>query len=405
MRRDQVTAKDSLGKGVKVAALLVMLAAARIPVSPQDAAPNTLPEPSEPDEQIQGQDPRQQGPDIRVLSNLVATPVTVIDSSGEFVYELEQSDFEILDNGTPQRIESFESEPRKMAVVIVVQTSRSVEPLLKDVHPLGAVFSSLLLGPEGQAAVVTYGDRVRLVQDYTGDSDQLAEVLQKIGPEGVHGRLNDALMRGIALLERRPKTERRVLVAFSNGYDEGSESKSDEVVRRATGAEVAIYGLGFNPAKGLLSRKPELPPLSPLDTNVTRPLPPGGAPTPTASANVYDTPIPIVDIMDATGQVIRSAVASSLLEFYAGYTGGVFYSHWKKNTLADQLSRIAAEVYSQYELTYVPDTLSRAGFHRIQVRVKKSGVKIRARAGYFFQASAAPEKPAANMPASAEDTR
>jgi VWFA-related protein len=400
--------KDGCRKATNLAVLLAALflfTAARIPAWAQDELPNTLPEPSEAEEATQPEDARPQAPDIRVLSNLVVTPVAVIDSSGEFVYDLKQSDFEIFDNGAPQRIESFESEPRKMAVVIVVQTSRSVEPLLKDVHSLGPVFSSLLLGPEGQAAVITYGDRVRLVQDFTGDSDQLAEALSTIGPEGVSGRLNDALMRGIAVLERRATTERRILVAFSNGYDEGSESKSEEVVRRATGSDVAIYGLGFNPAKGLLARKPELPPLGPLDTNVTRPVPPGGAPTPTASANVYDTPIPVVDITDATGQVIQSAVASSLLEFYAGYTGGVFYSHWKKKTLADQLSRIAAEVHSQYELTYVPDTLAQAGFHRIQVAVNRPGVKIRARAGYFFKAPAAPAEPSRSTSAPAPDTR
>ena len=313
--------------GFSVANLLVVglfLVASRTAIFPQDEQPNTLPESPELDEPAQETLPP--APDIRVHSNLVATPVTVIDPAGEFVYDLKQSDFEILDNGAPQRIESFESEPRPVAVVIVVQTSRSVEALLPDVHSLGPVFSSLLLGPQGVAAVVTYGDRVRLVQDFTGDSDLLEEALEKITAEGVHGRLNDALLRAIALLERRPKTERRIVVAFSNGYDEGSESKSEEVVHRATGSEVAIHGLGFNPGKGLLSRKPELPPLSPLDTNVTRPLPPGGAPTPTASANVYDTPIPIVDILDAAGQTLRSAVASSLLEFYAGYTGGVCFS-------------------------------------------------------------------------------
>ncbi len=365
-----------------------------LPISGQETGQSTV------------QDSGQQTAEIRVLSNLVVTPVTVVDPSGEFVYDVQRSDFEILDNGAPQRIESFESEPRQMAVVIVIQTSKSVEALLDQVKPLGSVFSALLLGPQGQAAVITYGDRVELVQDFTNDSDRLEEALEKIAPAGVNGRLNDALMRGIAMLERRPKTERRILVVFSNGYDDESETKGEEIVRRATGSEVAIYGLGFNPVKGLLSRKPELPPIGPLDANVTRPLPPGRASTPTASANVYDTPIPIVDILNAAGQVIRSATFSSLLEFYSGYTGGVFYSHWKKDTLADQVSRIGAEVNSQYELTYVPDTLSQPGFHTIEVRVRRPGVKVRARAGYFFKGpAAAGTSPAVSTPLTAPDTR
>lgn len=348
----------------------------------------------------------QQTAGIRVLSNLVVTPVTVIDSAGEFVYDLEQSDFQILDNGAPQKIESFESEPPQVAVAIVVQTSKSVEALIHQVQPLGPVFSALVLGPKGQATVITYGDRVKLVQDFTSDSDLLEHTLEKIAPEGVNGRLNDALMRGIAMLERRPKTERRIMVVFSDGYDDESETKSEEVVRRATGSEVAIYGLGFNPVKGLFSRKPELPAIGPLDANMARPLPPGRATVPTASANVYDAPIPIVDILNATGQVVHSATFSSLLEFYSGYTGGVFYSHWKKNTLAEQLNRIGAEVHSQYELTYVPDTLSQPGFHTIQVRVRRPDVKVRARAGYFFKVPVSGGRPpAASAPAAAPDAQ
>ncbi len=329
-------------------------------------------------------------PDIRVLSKLVVTPVTVIDPRGEFVYDLTEKDFEVLDNGVPQHLESFDSVARPVALVIVIQTSRSVEALLDQIHPLGSVFSALVLGPKGQAAVLTYNDRVHVAQDFSDDSDQLATTLRRIAPEGVGSRLNDALMRAVALLERRPKTERRIIVAFSDGYDSGSETDTKEVIRRATGSEVTIYGLGFNPVEGLLSRRPELSAPGPLAANVTRPLPPGGVPTPSASANVYDTPVPIVDIVTATGEVIRSALASSLLEYYAGYTGGVFYKHWKKKALEDQLSRIATEIHSQYELAYVPDTLKQGGFHKIDVKVNRPGLKVRARAGYFYQVPTTP---------------
>jgi hypothetical protein len=94
--------------------------------------------------------------------------------------------------------------------------------------------------------------------------------------------------------------------------------------------------------------------------------------------------VPVVPILIASGQVIRSALASSLLEFYAGYTGGVFLSHWSKSAVQEQLSRVASEIQSQYEVAYVPDTLNQSGFHRIQVEVKRPGVKVRARAGYFY---------------------
>jgi hypothetical protein len=73
------------------------------------------------------------------------------------------------------------------------------------------------------------------------------------------------------------------------------------------------------------------------------------------------------------------------LEFYAGYTGGVFYSHWSKKKVEEQLAHIATEIHSQYELAYVPDTVAQSGFHHIEVQVRRPGVRVRARAGYFYQ--------------------
>jgi hypothetical protein len=49
------------------------------------------------------------------------------------------------------------------------------------------------------------------------------------------------------------------------------------------------------------------------------------------------------------------------------------------------VARIAAEIHSQYELAYVPGTVAQSGFHRIQVQVRRPGVRVRARAGYFYQ--------------------
>lgn len=325
----------------------------------------------------------KQKSDIRVQSNLVTTPVAVIDSSGQFVYNLDEKDFQILDNGVPQKIQSFETEMRPLALVIVIQTNNTVIPLLDQVHPLASMFSSLLVGTQGEAAVIFYNDRVTLGQDFSNDSDQLATTFRDFTARGDGARLNDALSHAISLLETRPKAERRVIVAFSNGYDSGSDTGKQMVVRRATSAEVAIYGLGFSPGQALLAKKPHPEPYGPLDTNVARQVPPNTIPTPTNENATYDTPVPVIPIMTATGEIIRSARAKSALEFYAGYTGGVFYSHWSSKALQNQLNRIASEIQSQYELAYVPDTMSQGGFHRIQVQVRRPGVKVRARAGYF----------------------
>jgi VWFA-related protein len=380
-----VHTRKRLARGGLLSVAVVVLAVAPVRTSGQDVA-GAPPVFTTPKKQPPKQEklPEDLGK-IRVQSPLVSTPVTALEASGEFVYDLDESDFQIFDNGLPQKIERFEVAFDPIAAVIVIQTNDTVAPLLDHVRPLGSVFSGLVLGERGQAAVILFDDKVRVAQEFSSSSDQLAGTLRGITARGGEERLNDALERAVALLGKRPESERRIIFAFSDGFDRGSESTTDEVVRHAANAGVTIYGLGFNPAEALLLQKPQPQPQDPLITNVTRPLPPGMIPTPTNSENVWGTPIPGVPIMIAAGEIIRSALASSLLEMYAGYSGGVFYSHWSKRAVQDQLNKIASEIHSQYELAYIPDDLSGEGFHRIEVLVRRPGVKIRARAGYFYE--------------------
>lgn len=350
--------------------------------------PAAHPKPSAPSGQ---QDAAAQGaqdlsPQIKVQSTLVTTPVTVIDHSGEFVSDLDEKYFRVFDNGVAQRIEQFEIGSDVVALAILVQTNDSVASLLSQVRPLGPVFSDLLLGPNGQAAVMTFSDRVQLRQKFGDDREGLKQALESLQSTGSKARMNDAIMQALALLETRPKNERRVVVVFSDGSDHGSENDKADVVRRATTDEATIYGLHLSRAEALLRDKPDQgQPMDPLDANVARPTAPGTVPTSTNASDTWGTPVPGIPILTALGETVSSEFLKNSLEGYAGFTGGVYYSHWSKTTLQDQLNRICSEVHTQYELTYIPNTLSQSGFHRIQIRIEKPGLRVRARAGYFYQ--------------------
>jgi VWFA-related protein len=354
------------------------------PSGSQDSVTGGAPVITSPKKPLPDKELPQQAAKIHVESLLVTAPVTVIDSHGNFIYDLDEKDFRVIDDGVRQRIETFGVAMNPVSVVIVVEANDTVAGLLPQLHPLGSLFSNLMLGDKGTAAVVAYSDRVEVAQDLSSDGDLLSKALGSLKSEGNGSRLNDALLRAIAMLEARPKGDQRVIVAFSDGRDHGSETKSDDIVRRATGSEVTIYGLGFNPGEALWRQKPPEEQPSPLDTNVTRSGPPGAIQGPATAESIYETPIPPVPIIIASGEIIRSTVASSLLEFYAGYTGGVFHKHWSKGALQEQLSKIATEIHSQYDLAYKPDTLGKPGFHRIEVEVDRPGLKVRTRAGYFY---------------------
>jgi VWFA-related protein len=332
------------------------------------------------------------GPQIRIQSNLVTTPVTVIDKhTGEFIYDLKQSDFEILDNGKPQQITGFTRESHKIAAVILVQNSDSVTPILGQLKNLAPLFSELMLGPKGEAAVITFGSDVHVVQGFSNSGDELDNTLHALLPDGNKARMNDALMQGINLLQHRPKGERRVIIVFSSGYDSGSQTSKNEIIRRATSAEVEIYGLGLSITKSYLTRdkQPLNPPTSPENASVTAPPQPGRPSTPSSPMGTTGVSVPITGAIRPALRGAESVVFSNDAESYAHYTGGIFYSQWSSKALQNHLSRIATDIHSQYLLAYVPDDLSETGFHRLEVKVKRQGVKleIRNRRGYFYEGS------------------
>jgi len=323
---------------------------------------------------------------IRVQRNEVTAPVTVLNSKGEYVFDLQERDFQLLDNDVTQHIEQFSLEQRTLEAVLVIQTNSTAAPMLDEVKPLGPVFSGLMIGPQGEAAVVTYGDQIRTVQNFTQDGDKLETVLRKLEAKGGSDHLNDALERAIAMLETRPKENRRIIVAFSDGHDIGSKTHREEIVQRAVNGGITIYGMGFSPTRSMLSKPQSAPAPNPVYTNMGIPAPPGMAQLPSNVEKTYgEAPsLPVVDVLVETGEVIKSIIAKNALEFYAGYTGGVCYGSWAKQPLQNELNRISSEIQSQYEITYVPHAPSVNGFHRIEVRVDRKGLKVRTRAGYFM---------------------
>ena len=330
------------------------------------------------------------GTQIRIQSNLVTAPVSVIDRhTGEFVYNLKEKDFQIYDNGKLQQITGFSRESHKISAVILIQNSDSVTPLLGEIKKLAPMFSELMLGPKGEAAVITFGSDVKVDQGFSDSGAELDTTLQHLLPDGNKARMNDALMQGINLLQHRPKGERRVIVVFSSGYDSGSQTSKNEVIRRATIAEVEIYGLGLSLTKSYLQRdkKPLNPPTTPENSSGAAPPQPGRPTTPSTSMGTFGVTVPATGAIRPAIRGAESKVTSNDAESYADYTGGVFFAQWSSHALQDHLSRIAADVHSQYLLTYVPNNLTETGFHRLRVKVNRKDMKlkIRTRRGYYYE--------------------
>jgi hypothetical protein len=68
---------------------------------------------------------------------------------------------------------------------------------------------------------------------------------------------------------------------------------------------------------------------------------------------------------------------------YAHDTGGDVYFGAKQNSFAEFYSKIAEEARNQYVLYFEPQGDSKVDYHTIEVRVRREGLTVLAREGYY----------------------
>jgi len=341
--------------------------------------------------------PRDTQAKVKVQVALVNTPVTVRDGRGEMVHNLEARDFQITDNGIAQRISHFDLGGDPLSLVILLETSSRIEPLLPQVRKTGILFTQTVMGPTGEAAVVGFSDSVDKLQAFTTSSDTIESTVAHLR-EGTSGsKLYDAMALGVEMLSGRPEAtvdkpgRRRVLMILSEATDAGSEAKLGEVLRRAQLANVTIYSVGLSTTRAELQAKPKdtRPQITPPGTF---PLPPqpGVPQTPTSEENRYGN----IDLMAAAVwivQHIHDQVKDHALEVAATATGGAHLSTFKDRSIERAIDEIGGELHSQYNISYTPAGADTPGYHEIKVNIIRNdakSLKVRARPGYFL---AAPE--------------
>ncbi len=337
---------------------------------------------------------------VKVQVALVNTPVTVRDGRGEMVHNLEARDFQITDNGVAQRISHFGLGGDPLSLVILLETSSRIEPLLPQMRKTGILFTQTVMGPTGEAAVVGFNDSLDKLQDFTTNGDLIENTIAHLA-EGTSGsKLYDAMALGVEMLSGRPlgtpdkPGRRRVLMILSEATDgehRGSKVELGEVLRQAQLANVTIYSVGLSTTRAELQAKPKdtRPQITPPGTF---PLPPqpGVPQTPTSEENRYGN----IDLMAAAVWVVQhihNQVKDHALEIAASATGGAHLSTFKDRSIEKAIDEIGGELHSQYNISYTPTGADTPGYHEIKVNIVRNDAKnlrVRARPGYYL---AAPE--------------
>ena len=334
---------------------------------------------------------QQAPPQPKIVSRvaLVNTPVTVRDAKGEMVHNLDQQDFQVTDNGVPQKITHFDLGGDPLSLVILVETSSRIYPLLPELRKTGILLAETVMGPDGEAAIVGFHDSVDKLVDFTQNHELVENTLANLKSGTSDAKLYDAMALGVEMLSDRPQPtphspgRRRVMLVISEAADVGSGTQLGAVLRQAQLSNVTIYSVGLSTTRAELQAEPR-------DTT-PHPTPPGtfglppqpGVPqTPTTEAARYGSGDLLQAVIWAV-QHVKDQVTAHPLALAATATGGAHLPTFKDRSIERAIDEIGGELHSQYSISYAPTGTNETGYHEIKVRVDRNGLKVRARPGYY----------------------
>jgi Ca-activated chloride channel family protein len=322
------------------------------PPSPPAAAP-TEPQTKPSTEPL----PQQKTPAITSTTGLVHLVATVMDRHRDFVTDLDQADFKVLEDGTPQDIRYFGRETDlPLRIGVLLDTSNSIRPRLDFEKDAALDFlQHVLRRNKDQAFVMTFDNEPEVIQDYTGDLALLTDAIRKQRAGGGTA-LNDAIYRAAEKLVNPPVPKganpeiRRVLVVISDGNDNLSDHALSEAVDSTIRAEAVIYCISTN--TDWLA----------LDGDKPR--------------------------------KIHVEGGDKVLEQFADQSGGRVFYPYKVDDLAQSFVDIGDELRSQYFIAYSPNNPQASGqYRKIDVQIDRKGLQVRTRKGYYATSPTSPLQP------------
>src|ERR1035441_1924373 len=103
---------------------------------------------------------------FKSTTEFVQAPVLVFDRDGNYVDGLQPSQFHLFDNGKEQNIQ-VDVTYIPISLVICLQANAHVEGILPQVKKIGGLIAPMLIGDQGEAAVIAFDSRIRVMQDFT----------------------------------------------------------------------------------------------------------------------------------------------------------------------------------------------------------------------------------------------
>jgi Ca-activated chloride channel family protein len=252
---------------------------------------------------------------IKVDVKLVNVFVTVTDSRGAPVANLQKENFVLKEDGKEQKIAIFDKESAlPLSIVLAVDTSLSTRKDLPLELSSAKKFAHTILRAQDGLAVYKFSETVSQMVGFTNELKKIDEGIEH-PRNGAATALYDAIYLGSHALTRRQG--RKVMVVITDGGDTMSQVDYKEALRAAQEAEAIIYSIIIVPVEADAGR-------------------------------------------DTGGEHALVQISSD--------TGGKYYYATSSAQLDDAFRRISDELRTQYLLAYYPsERYANSDFRQLKV--------------------------------------
>ena len=280
---------------------------------------------------------------IRIDTDLVTIPVTVLDRDGRYISKLAIGDFHIYENGVEQEVSLFSSVETPITVMLLLDVSSSITNAQTREMVRAANILIQKLRPEDHLIAATYSYHVYPVVNATKIKDLKTSIKIELQPLDAQTLVYDAVE--YALKKMRKIKGRKALIIFGDGADSGLSASFKSTISDAEEQEALIY-----------------------------------------TAQIRDYPNP--PYTDPKKWAKSVETATDYMKALAQKTGG---RHFMIDDIADlhnTFGEIADELRQQYNLGYYSNQPGKDGERRrITVKVNVPNVAVRSRNEVIYKKS------------------